>query len=98
MEAVIAMSDPHALSAPTTLIYVVPRTHHPSDKYLVFVGAHCRSIDIRWRTENLLVISYDTAMIFSFKNFFIDSVDGKRGHAVEIRLSPRREAFSLGYD
>ncbi len=56
---------------------------------------HAQNIDLFWKENKFLVISYDQARIFEFSNFWQSDKLQDWSYVVEIRLQPRTDSFSL---
>lgn len=70
VDAVIAEEDTDATVATPTLLYIVPTGAKITNVDSVLLADHVENLSLSWKAPKKLVVSYSSARIFSFVNFW----------------------------
>jgi hypothetical protein len=87
VDALLVTADGGATTATANHIFIVPKGGVAGNiEYAIFTADHSQNLDIQWKADQTLQISYERARIFKFTNFWnSDSVDNWN-YIVEIQL------------
>ena len=79
VEAIVTERGCGATTSFTYMVHVVPEGARPEERDMVFFADKARNLRVTWQDGARLLITYDAAKIFSFRNFSTVS-----GHEIEI--------------
>ena len=91
VDAVLVETPTHATVPTVTELFIVPRGARPVENNLVLRVDHAEQLALRWEADRLLAVSYRSARIHQFTNFWLSAAVDNFDYRVEIKLQPTAE-------
>ncbi len=96
VDAVLIKKGTHSTVPVGYEVYLVPQGKSISNAFSEFLSDHTNALEIYWKQDKLLVISYKQARIFKFSNFWHSKEVQNFKYVVELQLEQKGKGFALG--